>query len=32
MTCIEFQKGLEPFFDSEANFETAQTQGSKLLF
>ena len=23
MTCIEFQKGLEPFFDSEANFETA---------
>ena len=23
MTCIEFQKGLEPFFDNEANFETA---------
>ena len=23
MTCIEFQKGLEPFFDNAANFETA---------
>jgi anti-sigma factor RsiW len=24
MTCIEFQEGLEPFFDNEANFETAR--------
>ena len=23
MTCIEFQEGLEPFFDNEADFETA---------